>query len=92
MSLHANLNQIRDKIASSARKSGRPPEAITLIAVTKNQPIECLWEAYEAGLRQFGENRVQDALPKIATLPKDITWHLIGKLQSNKAKLAAENF
>jgi pyridoxal phosphate enzyme (YggS family) len=92
MSFKANLEKIRDKIASASVKSGRKPNDITLIAVTKNQPIEHLWEAYEAGLREFGENRVQDALPRIAALPKDIKWHLIGKLQSNKARVAAENF
>ena len=83
---------IQDRIAAAARRAGRNPEEITLVVVSKTQPLDRLWEAYEAGVRNFGENRVQEAIPKFDALPPDITWHLIGSLQSNKAKLAAERF
>lgn len=63
---------------------------MTLIAVSKTVSIELIREAYDAGHRHFGESRVQEALPKIAALPGDIVWHFIGKLQSNKARRAAE--
>jgi PLP dependent protein len=59
---------------------------VTLIAVTKTKPLEVLKEAYDLGLRVFGENRVQELVPKYEALPKDISWHLIGHLQSNKVK------
>ena len=78
------IRSIQERISASAVRSGRSPEAVTLIAVTKTVPSERVLEAYEAGLRHFGENRVQEALPKIAALPSDIHWHLIGRLQSNK--------
>ena len=68
----------------AATKSGRRPEQVTLLAVTKNFPVLTLQEAYDHGLRQFGENRVQEALEKMGELPHDIQWHLIGRLQSNK--------
>jgi len=78
------IREIRDRISAAAVRSDRSPDAVTLIAVTKTVPSEWILEAYEAGLRHFGENRVQEALPKIAALPSDIHWHLIGRLQSNK--------
>lgn len=60
-----------------------------LIAVTKTKPVEIILEAYQAGLRDFGENKVQEMLPKYEALPKDIRWHLIGHLQTNKVKYIA---
>ena len=69
-------------------KSGIP-ENVTLVAVSKTKPNEVLMEAYEAGQRIFGENRVQELIPKSETLPKDIEWHMIGHLQSNKIKYIA---
>jgi PLP dependent protein len=92
MSISDNLRSIRARIGSAAAKVGRNPEEITLIAISKNQSVEKIQEAYDAGIRIFGENRVQEALPKIAYLPKDIAWHLVGALQSNKARLADQNF
>lgn len=69
------------------------PTAVTLLAVTKQQSIENILEAYAAGLRSFGENYLQEALPKIQALKnKNIEWHFIGRIQSNKTKLIAEHF
>lgn len=65
------------------------PETVTLIAVSKTKPNEAILEAYKAGQRDFGENRVQELVPKFDALPKDIRWHLIGHLQSNKVKYIA---
>ncbi len=65
------------------------PEGVTLIAVSKTKSIEEILEAYNAGQRDFGENRVQELVPKYEALPKDIRWHLIGHLQSNKVKYIA---
>lgn len=65
------------------------PPGVTLVAVTKTKPLEVIMEAYNAGLRDFGENRVQELLPKYEALPKDIRWHLIGHLQTNKVKYIA---
>lgn len=69
--------------------AGRP---VTLIAVSKGVGVDQIREAYEAGHRDFGESRLQEALPKIEALPKDIQWHFIGRLQSNKAKRVASAF
>lgn len=69
-------------------KQSLPPD-ITLVAVSKTQPAEKVLEAYTAGQRVFGENRVQELVPKYETLPKDIEWHLIGHLQTNKVKYIA---
>lgn len=84
LELQTRLQEIRDRIAQAAARSGRSPQAVTLLAVTKTFPVETLRQAYDLGLRAFGENRVQEALPKIESLPLDIRWHLIGQLQSNK--------
>jgi len=73
------LNEIKTKI----------PENVTLVAVSKTKPNEVLLEAYQAGQRIFGENRVQELVPKSEALPKDIEWHMIGHLQSNKIKYIA---
>jgi len=78
------LKDVRGRIADAARRSGREPSAVTLVAVTKTHPAETLRPAYESGLRDFGENRVQEALSKQDALPSDIRWHLIGQLQTNK--------
>lgn len=65
------------------------PENVTLVAVSKTKPIEALEEAYRAGQRHFGENKVQELVAKYEKLPKDINWHLIGHLQTNKVKYVA---
>jgi pyridoxal phosphate enzyme (YggS family) len=91
--ISANLAQIRDRIAVAAKRAGRRPDEITIVAVTKTHPSETILAAYEAGLRHFGENRVQEfesKLPALANLK--VTCHLIGHLQSNKAARAARLF
>lgn len=81
---------VRERIATAARRAGRRPEDVTLVAVTKTWPTALVEEAYAAGLRHFGENRVQEAAAKFAAFrPPGLTLHLIGHLQSNKAKQAA---
>lgn len=72
-----------------ARIKAQLPPYVTLIAVSKTKPVEVIQEAYATGHRIFGENRVQELVPKYEALPKDIAWHLIGHLQSNKVKYIA---
>jgi pyridoxal phosphate enzyme (YggS family) len=91
LSVADRLTEIRARVAEAAARAGRLPSDIRLIAVSKTFPLEAVRAAYEAGQRDFGENRVQEALQKIdASADMDICWHLIGHLQSNKAKKAAE--
>src|ERR1700761_4920752 len=88
-----NLRAVEAKIAEAAAKAGRKNEEITLVGVSKTHPARAIQEAYAAGLRHFGENRVQEWEGKrseVASL--DATWHLIGHLQSNKATRAAKVF
>jgi len=94
MSIAENVNAIRERIAQAAARVGRDPDSITLMAVSKTVEPERIQEAYAAGLRIFGENRVQEFEGKSVGLSelKDAEWHLIGHLQSNKAKKAAELF
>jgi PLP dependent protein len=92
MSLAENLERIRGRIEDACARAGRSPEEVTLVAVTKGVPLERIREAYDLGLRHFGESRLQEALPKIEAMPEDVVWHFVGKLQSNKAKKAAERF
>ena len=92
-SIAQNLSRVRDRIAAAANKSGRPPDTVTLIAVTKTHPPEAIRAAFEAGLRHFGENRVQEWEGKYAAVQDlSATWHLVGHLQSNKAARAAKVF
>ncbi len=84
MDFSQRLHQVKVRMAEAAVRAKRQPEEITLLAVTKTFPVETIRQAYEAGLRDFGENRVQEALGKISDLPSDIRWHLIGQLQTNK--------
>lgn len=86
MSVKENLKIVVDNINESAVKSGRKPEDIELLSVTKTVSNERILEAYEAGFKKYGENRVQELVKKIEDLPKDITWDLIGRLQKNKVK------
>ena len=82
----ANLDLVRSIIAESALRVGRAPEEITLVAVSKTMPVDLVQIAYNLGVTDFGENRVQEALPKIAAFhPQGLRWHMIGHLQSNKA-------
>ncbi|MDE6219430.1 MAG: YggS family pyridoxal phosphate-dependent enzyme [Lachnospiraceae bacterium] len=86
VSIEENLKVVKNVIAAECQKSGRSPEEVTLIAVSKTKPVELLREAYECGCRDFGENKVQELLEKYEALPKDIRWHMIGHLQRNKVK------
>jgi len=91
-SIAIRVEAVRERIAAAARRAGRSPEEIRLVGVSKTHPAELVAQAFAAGLRDFGENRVQEAEPKISALAADrnaITWHLIGHLQSNKANRVA---
>src|ERR1700686_3852914 len=94
MSIAENLAQVRQRIALAAKRAGRRPEDIALMAVSKTFSAESIREAYAAGLRLFGENRVQEFAGKFDSL-RDLhnsDWHLIGHLQTNKAVKAVELF
>ncbi len=82
----SNLESVKEKISAAAQEAGRSPSEITLIAVTKTFPVSDLEILYELGVRNFGENRDQEAAPKVGVLPADITWHFQGGIQSNKLK------
>ncbi|NDQ58458.1 MAG: YggS family pyridoxal phosphate-dependent enzyme [Acidipila sp.] len=91
--LVTNLARVRERMARAAARAGRNHEDITLVAVSKTRPAETIREAYHAGVRHFGENRVQEWESKQAALSDvDATWQLIGHLQSNKARRAAGLF
>jgi PLP dependent protein len=95
MSIASNIAAVRERIAAAARRAGRDPAAITLVAVTKTHPPELVAQAIAAGAADLGENRVQEAATKIAALDayrEAVRWHLIGHLQRNKARPAAELF
>lgn len=81
-----NLEQVRKKIDEACDRAGRDREQVTLISVSKTKPLSMLMEAYEAGSRDFGENKVQELLDKIPQMPGDVRWHMIGHLQRNKVK------
>jgi len=88
----ANLEAINKRIERACDAARRDPNEVTLIAVTKTVGVDDVRAAYDLGLRNFGESRLQESLPKLAALPPDVVWHFIGRLQSNKARKAAENF
>ena len=94
MSIAANISAIRERIAAAAQRTGRSPDHIALMAVSKTQPPEQIREAYDAGLRVFGENRVQEFAAKVEALRdlRGAEWHMIGHLQTNKAAKTAELF
>ena len=81
----ANLRAVRERIAASAAKVGRDPLSVTIVAVTKTQSVHSIHAAYELGLRDFGENRLEEAEDKFGLLPDDIRWHMVGHVQSRKA-------
>lgn len=81
-----NIANVQADIDKACIKTGRNPEEVTLITVSKTKPVSLLQEAYDAGSRDFGENKVQEMLDKIPQLPNDIRWHMIGHLQRNKVK------
>jgi pyridoxal phosphate enzyme (YggS family) len=90
----SRLRELRDRIAYAAKRSSRAPDSIRLVLASKTQPIAAIRAAYNAGARDFGENYVQEAVSKREQLPDlgNATWHLIGHLQTNKIKLAANTF
>ena len=81
-----NIQAVEQTIGNACQKSGRKREAVTLIAVSKTKPLSLLREAYAAGIRDFGENKVQELMDKIPEMPSDVRWHMIGHLQRNKVK------
>ncbi|WP_456081487.1 YggS family pyridoxal phosphate-dependent enzyme [Mediterraneibacter sp.] len=84
--LKDQLQEVEKKIQAACDRAGRKREEVTLIAVSKTKPVETLQEAYDLGVRIFGENKVQELTEKYEALPKDIHWHMIGHLQTNKVK------
>jgi len=87
-----NISLVRGTIEQAARRAGRDPNEITLVAVSKTYPAEAIAVAVQSGITDIGESRVQEGLDKIETLGKMAVWHLIGHLQSNKAGKAVEHF
>jgi hypothetical protein len=94
MDIKRNVQKIKEVIKKTAEKSGRKEEDIILLAASKTQPTEKIIQAYEAGIRYFGENKVQEGIKKIEELSnlKDIHWHMIGHLQTNKVKYAVKYY
>jgi pyridoxal phosphate enzyme (YggS family) len=80
------LQEVEENILQACKKVGRSRDEITLVAVTKTQPLPVILEGYQEGIRDFGENRVQELVEKVPDLPADINWHMIGHLQRNKVK------
>ena len=78
--------KIQNMVTAACERAGRDTSEVTLIAVSKTKPVEMLSEAYEAGARDFGENKVQEIQAKYPQLPEDIRWHMIGHLQTNKVR------
>jgi len=95
MPIEENIRNLEQRITEACERAGRPRKEVTLIAVTKTINIATIEDAYSAGIHNFGENRIQEAEPKIdyfTTQNTNVTWHMIGHLQSNKAKTAANVF
>lgn len=84
--IQENMEAVEQKIAEACENAGRDRKGVTLIAVSKTKPVEMLREAYTAGARDFGENRVQELMEKMPSMPEDVRWHMIGHLQRNKVK------
>ena len=84
--LKDNLKTVEEHVQEACKRAGRSREEVTLIAVSKTKPVEMLQEIYGEGVRDFGENKVQELCDKIEQLPSDIRWHMIGHLQRNKVK------
>ncbi|MDY6916667.1 MAG: YggS family pyridoxal phosphate-dependent enzyme [Chloroflexota bacterium] len=95
MGINANVDHVRDRAARAAERAGRPPDDVTIIAITKGVPPERIAEALGAGITNVGENRVQEASEKTAYLSErglHPVWHMVGHLQTNKAKTALDIF
>lgn len=89
-SIKASLSDIQERILRACESVNRDPDEVTLVAVSKNFSVDHINHAYDIGHRHFGESKWQELETKVHQLPKDINWHFIGKLQSNKAKRVAE--
>lgn len=89
--LSDNLLSVQQNIADACKRAGRDTNEVTLIAVSKTKPVSDIEEIYNAGIREFGENKVQEMTDKQAKLPKNINWHMIGHLQRNKVKYIVGN-
>lgn len=85
-----NIEEVKKHIDNAVNKGKRNADDVTLIAVSKTKPVTMLKEAYDAGMRDFGENKVQEIMEKYDKLPSDIRWHMIGHLQTNKVKYIAD--
>ena len=88
--LREKLQEVEERIQEACRRAGRDRSEVTLVAVSKTKPVSMLKEAYDLGVRVFGENKVQEIREKYEALPKDIEWHMIGHLQTNKVKYIAD--
>ena len=84
--LKENLEHVQENIKKACEKAGRSTDDVTLIAVSKTKPVEMLQEIYDQGIREFGENKVQEMCCKMEVMPSDIRWNMIGHLQTNKVK------
>jgi len=95
MTIEQNVRNLQQRIARACERVGRSPDEVTLVAVTKTVDVSAIEAAFNSGIRDFGESRVQEAKPKIEQLQRlkpGITWHMLGHLQTNKAKTAADIF
>jgi len=95
MTIEQNVQNLQQCIARACQRAGRSPDEVTLVAVSKTMDTSAIEAAFNAGIKHFGESRVQEAKPKIEQLQRlepDITWHMVGHLQTNKAKTAADIF
>lgn len=91
MYIEENIEAVRKKIENACQRAGRTVDEVTLIAVSKTKPVEDIRIAYNTGIRDFGENKVQELSDKYPVLPEDIRWHLIGHLQTNKVKYIVDH-
>lgn len=89
--LKENLAEVQSRVEQACKRAGREVTEVTLIAVSKTKPVTDLQEIYNAGVRDFGENKVQEMCDKMEKMPKDINWHMIGHLQRNKVKYIVGN-
>ena len=89
LDVRKNLKEVRENIEKACERAGRDISEVTLIAVSKTKPVDLIMEAYDAGIRDFGENKVQELTRKMEEMPSDINWHMIGHLQKNKVKYIA---
>lgn len=92
LAIAQRIDSVQQRITQAAGRAGRHPDSVTLIAVTKTTPTPRIYAAYLSGIRDFGENRVEEALPKQTELPNDIRWHMIGHIQSRKARDVVGHF